>query len=133
MALLKPLLQGVMDGAASLAATRLLVGPWPFDGYGFAFPITQDNCGAIGAPDYFDTVSRSMDLTTMQTNLEECLYDTIPKSVADFRLIVANAHAYTHPGQPVLVAFGGGQAAVAVPDGVEVGGWFSARYPGSPG
>lgn len=45
-------------------------------------------------PDYYSVITQPMDMGTMRKRLDEGFYPSMDAFVADFRLIVQNAHKY---------------------------------------
>ena len=67
----------------------------------FAWPITRENCAALGVPDYFDTIQEAMDLKTIRTKMNNLVYVTHELLARDVRLLVKNAQTYNRPRDPV--------------------------------
>ena len=67
----------------------------------FAWPITRENCAALGVPDYFDTIQEAMDLKTIRTKMNNLVYVTHELLARDVRLLVKNAQTYNRSQDPV--------------------------------
>ena len=67
----------------------------------FAWPITRENCAALGVPDYFDSIQEAMDLKTIRTKMNNLQYVTHELLARDVRLLVKNAQTYNRPRDPV--------------------------------
>lgn len=71
----------------------------------FRIVIDRENCASIGAPDYFDVISRPMNLTYIQHKVTKMLYDTQQAFFADVDLMIENAITYnSDPGNPYRIA-----------------------------
>lgn len=71
----------------------------------FRIVIDRENCGAIGAPDYFDVITTPMNLTYIQEKVNTMQYTTLQSFFADVDLMIKNALDYnSDPGNPYRIA-----------------------------
>jgi hypothetical protein len=71
----------------------------------FRIVIDRDNCTSMGAPDYFDVVKEPMNLTYIQTKVDNCAYESLSSFFADVDLLIKNSLLYnSDPGNPYHVA-----------------------------
>ncbi|ODQ79370.1 hypothetical protein BABINDRAFT_28647, partial [Babjeviella inositovora NRRL Y-12698] len=68
----------------------------------FSYPFLEPvNPAVLGCPDYFDVVKVPMDLSTVQTKLQNNEYETAGDFEADVRLVFQNCYIYNPEGTPV--------------------------------
>lgn len=71
----------------------------------FRIVIDENNCAAMGAPDYMDIIKKPMNLTWIQAKLKEAKYETLPEFFADIELVLSNAVLYnSDPNNPYHLA-----------------------------
>ena len=71
----------------------------------FRIVIDENNCAAMGAPDYMDIIQKPMNLTWIQTKLKEAKYETLQEFFADVELLLSNAVIYnSDPNNPYHLA-----------------------------
>ena len=71
----------------------------------FRIVIDRDNCASIGAPDYFDIITTPMNLTYIQSRVNNGQYTTLQAFFADVDLMISNAIKYNSaPGNPYRLA-----------------------------
>lgn len=80
-----------------------------FDFLGNANPfrtvIDEKNCASMGAPDYCEIIKKPMNLTYIQTKVNNKSYETLSEFLEDVDLIVKNALLYNSlPENPYNVA-----------------------------
>lgn len=67
----------------------------------FNVKITKKTCGSLGIPDYFNHVTKAMDLLTIKAKLEKGQYARIAELTQDMVLLVRNAQTYNREGEAV--------------------------------
>lgn len=71
----------------------------------FRTVIDAQNCASMGAPDYCDIIKKPMNLTYIQTKVNNKSYETLQEFLEDVDLIVRNALLYNHhPENPYNIA-----------------------------
>ncbi|KAL3784876.1 hypothetical protein HJC23_012479 [Cyclotella cryptica] len=71
----------------------------------FRTVIDAQNCAAMGAPDYCEVIKKPMNLTYIQTKVNNKSYETLQEFLEDVDLIVRNALLYNHhPDSPYNIA-----------------------------
>mmetsp|Transcript_24511 Transcript_24511/g.51985 ORF Transcript_24511/g.51985 Transcript_24511/m.51985 type:complete len:486 (+) Transcript_24511:55-1512(+) len=71
----------------------------------FRTVIDKSNCAVMGAPDYCDVIEKPMNLTYIQTKVNDKSYESLQEFMEDVDLIVKNALKYnSHPSNPYHVA-----------------------------
>lgn len=71
----------------------------------FRIVIDESNCAVMGAPDYCQVIKKPMNLTYIQTKVNEKSYETLQEFLEDVDLIVKNALLYnSHPENPYNIA-----------------------------
>jgi archaellum component FlaD/FlaE len=71
----------------------------------FRTVIDASNCAAMGAPDYCTVIKKPMNLTFIQTKVNNKSYSTLQEFLEDVDLIVKNALLYnSHPENPYNIA-----------------------------
>jgi hypothetical protein len=71
----------------------------------FRTVIDESNCASMGAPDYCQVIKKPMNLTYIQTKVNDKSYETLQEFLEDVDLIVKNALLYnSHPDSPYHVA-----------------------------
>lgn len=71
----------------------------------FRTVIDKSNCAAMGAPDYCQVIKKPMNLTYIQTKVNDKSYETLQEFLEDVDLIVKNALLYnSHPENPYNIA-----------------------------
>ncbi|KAL3766586.1 hypothetical protein ACHAWO_008260 [Cyclotella atomus] len=71
----------------------------------FRTVIDANNCAAMGAPDYCTVIKKPMNLTFIQTKVNNKSYSTLQEFLEDVDLIVKNALLYnSHPENPYNIA-----------------------------
>lgn len=76
----------------------------------FRMVIDASNCREMGVPDYCDVIKKPMNLTFVQTKLNNKSYESLQEFLEDVDLIVKNALQYnSHPNNPYHIAAKGFQ------------------------
>ena len=71
----------------------------------FRMVIDASTCAAMGVPDYCDVIEKPMNLTFIQTKVNDKSYETLQEFLEDVDLIVKNALKYNaDPNNPYHVA-----------------------------
>lgn len=71
----------------------------------FRTVIDESNCASMGAPDYCQIIKKPMNLTYIQTKVNNKSYETLQEFLEDVDLIVKNALLYnSHPENPYNIA-----------------------------
>lgn len=60
----------------------------------FRIVIDRQNCAAMGAPDYFDVISRPMNLSYIQKKVQNAEYESLQSFFSDVDLMLNNALLY---------------------------------------
>ena len=67
----------------------------------FAEPVSRNQVEMMGIPDYFDVITKPMDLRTMEEKLKNAQYRNIDEYVADFAQMVENTVRFNGPDHEV--------------------------------
>jgi len=67
----------------------------------FAEPVSRNQVKMMGVPNYFDVITKPMDLRTMEEKLRNAQYRTIDEYVADFAQMVENTVRFNGPDHDV--------------------------------
>jgi hypothetical protein len=71
----------------------------------FRIVIDRDNCGSVGAPDYFDIIEVPMNLTYIQRKVDNMEYDSLTAFFDDCELMLKNGILYnSDPTNPYRIA-----------------------------
>jgi hypothetical protein len=71
----------------------------------FRIVLNEENCAMMGVPDYCQVVTKPMNLTYIQTKVNQCHYETLQEFFADLELMIQNSFLYnSDPTNPYHIA-----------------------------
>jgi histone acetyltransferase len=71
----------------------------------FRIVLNEENCAMMGVPDYCQIVTKPMNLTYIQTKVNQCHYETLQEFFADLELMIQNSFLYnSDPNNPYHIA-----------------------------